>query len=177
MKQLTMDDLFKPNGNQTPCPYTNKCGTYGIGCHGESWWCKQEGINPKPIPNTWEEYVGRCEYCEWGQNKYTCQWSFDNPNKYSYKHCKNGSFWHPDSWKIEGLCGGCKYHNSFHYQGEDINNPIEEPNIYCTREEGSLNRQKPYERFYQHGFGVGMWHRQHEWDVCEAWEPSEYFKD
>jgi len=170
-----MDDLFKPNGNPAPCPYTKQCGTYGIGCGGESWWCKQEGINAKPIPKTWEEYVGRCEYCGWGQNKYTCQWSTDNPNKYSYKHCKDGSFWQPDAWKIPGLCGGCKYHNSFHYMGEDIDHPIEEPNIYCTRDEGSQNRQKPFERFEQPGFGVGTWHRQHEWDVCEAWQPSEYF--
>ena len=31
---------FAPNGNLSPCPYRLECRTYGIGCQGVSYWCK-----------------------------------------------------------------------------------------------------------------------------------------
>lgn len=124
-------------------------------------------------PKCFEDYVGKCDFCHWQKNecnKFNCQWSSLNQDKHSYKHCDNGSFWLPNAQSIPKLCGACKYSNSFVYDGEDINHPVEEPNIYCTRDEGSLNRHKPYENKYQWGFGIGTWHRQHEWDSCDAWE-------
>lgn len=178
MKQLSLDDLFKPNGNISPCPYTEECSTYGVGCKGESWWCNQKGIKieKKPIPSSFKDYIGRCEFCDWGVDEITCQWSNKNPSRHKYGGCECGSKWMPDVWKIPKLCGGCRWHNDFHYQGEDIDHPIEEPNIYCTRPGGSINRIKPYQEFEEAGFGVGTWHRQHEFDSCEGWEASEYFE-
>lgn len=120
-------------------------------------------------------YVGKCEFCDWGTDERTCQWSVKNESRYSYKHCENGSFWKPDALSIPKLCGSCKYANSFVYEGEDIYHPIEEPNIYCTREDGSVNRQRPFINFCQEGFGVGYWHRQHEWDTCDAWELNPFW--
>ena len=180
MKQLTFDELFKPNGNVSPCPYTKDCSTFGVGCKGESWWCKQKGIKyeKKKTPICFEDYIGNCEYCMWGINPITCQWSDQNPDKRkTYSECHNGSFWKPDSWKIPKLCGSCKYSNSFHYQGEDFQNPIEEPNIFCTRTDGSVNRIKPYKQFEEEGFGVNTWDRQHEWDSCDAWEQDSWKAD
>ena len=81
----------------------------------------------------------------------------------------DGSHWLPDGTKIPGLCGCCKHGNCFEYEGES-HNPIEEPNIYCEHDDGSLNRYCPYEKYKQERFGVGTWHRQHEYDTCERWE-------
>lgn len=30
---------FKENGCIAPCPYTDKCITYGVGCQGGCYWC------------------------------------------------------------------------------------------------------------------------------------------
>lgn len=38
MIQLEIAD----NGNIKPCPYTDKCPTYPIGCGGVSFWCGRE---------------------------------------------------------------------------------------------------------------------------------------
>ena len=32
---------FMPNGNIAPCPYREKCITFGKGCKGISYWCKR----------------------------------------------------------------------------------------------------------------------------------------
>lgn len=124
------------------------------------------------------DYIGKCDFCYWQRNncdKFTCDWSYQNNDKYSYKQCYDGSFWLPEALSIPKLCGSCKFANMFCHGGEDINHPVEEPNIYCTRDEGSLNRQKPYDFYCQQGFGVGTWHRQHEWDSCDAWELDPYW--
>lgn len=36
--------FISENGNINPCPWTEKCRTYKIGCQGVSWWCGKEGI-------------------------------------------------------------------------------------------------------------------------------------
>jgi hypothetical protein len=56
---------FKENGCIAPCPYTDKCTTYGVGCQGGCYWCgrfdKQKAggqnmttgkIDSKTAPNT-----------------------------------------------------------------------------------------------------------------------------
>ena len=150
MKQMTLFDLIR----EEPEPIKEQIDFSKIKCFAD--------------------YVGKCEFCGWQRNncdKTTCQWSCQNPDKRNtYYRCDNGSFWQPESHSIPGLCGACKYSNSFVYEGEDIYHPIEEPNIYCEREDGSVNRQRPFINFCQEGFGVGYWHRQHEWDTCDAWE-------
>lgn len=40
--------LFADNGNVTPCPYREGCFTYGIGCKGQSYWCKSHERQEKP---------------------------------------------------------------------------------------------------------------------------------
>lgn len=36
---------FMQNGNIAPCPFTDKCKSYKVGCQGISYWCKQEFDN------------------------------------------------------------------------------------------------------------------------------------
>lgn len=118
-----------------------------------------------------EDYIGKCDYCEFLHShfiekiaKAICPFKDSKMNP-----CVDGSHWLPDGTKIPGLCGCCKHGNCFEYEGES-HNPIEEPNIYCEHDDGSLNRYCPYEKYKQERFGVGTWHRQHEYDTCERWE-------
>jgi hypothetical protein len=134
---------------------------------------------PKEEPGCFAEYIGRCNYCYWGQDENTCPWSDKNQSRYAYGGCHDKSRWQPHAQKIKGLCGGCKHSNDFHYHG-DFHNPDETPDIYCTRKEdeenpGPINRKKPFAEFEDPGFGIGTWHRQHEWDTCDAWEPDPFW--
>lgn len=140
-------------------------------------------------PKTFEDYIGKCKYCMWygyglyepyghkripGTEHLMCQWT-EGKNPY----CVNKSFWKPGIYTIPKLCGNCRHANCFHYQRKpqykenDIrgfSDPVEEPNIYCTRDDGSVNRQYPYKAFYEEHFGACLWDRQHEWDSCDVWE-------
>ena len=140
-------------------------------------------------PKTFEDYIGKCKYCMWygcglyrepghkrisGTENLMCQWT-EGKNPY----CVNKSFWKPSTYTIPKLCGNCRHSNCFHYQRKEqykendirgFHDPVEEPNIYCTREDGSVNRQKPFLAFYNQGFGACHWDQQHEWDTCDAWE-------
>lgn len=144
-------------------------------------------INPKQkeTPKEFSDYIGWCEYCYWGTDEETCHWSVnckDKHHKAVLCECDaNHSFWKPNCWKIPHLCGNCKHSNMFAYRStneyvkdgvlhKDGYFPIEEPNIYCLRNGGSVNRTRPYEEFCTENFGVGHWHRQREWDTCDAWE-------
>lgn len=146
---------------------------------------------PQKVPETFADYVGRCEYCMWGKDEASCHWSVnctDKHHKSIIQECdENHSFWKPDSWKIPKLCGNCRHSNNFVCKCEkeevdqygvvrrDLDKPIEEPNIYCTRHDGSINRSRPYEVYCTPGFGVGHWHRQREWDTCDGWELDTQF--
>ena len=141
---------------------------------------------------TWQDYMHRCKYCMWygsglyspyghkrleGTEGYNCQWEMKRRGL--KPQCKNRDFWKPSTYKIPKLCGNCKHSNCFHYQKKEqykeydakaFSDPVEEPNIYCTRDEGSVNRQQPFREFYSQHFGACLWDRQHEWDTCDAWE-------
>ena len=138
-------------------------------------------------PDSFEDYVGKCEYCMWNNGTIGCPWDKEKRKKWHIDSavCKDHDHWRPNSCKIPGLCGGCKHANSFEYEikekyksklswngysSEAADDPEETPNIYCTRDGGSVNRRKPFERFETKNFGVGHWHRQHEWDTCDGWE-------
>lgn len=146
----------------------------------------------RAIPNEFAQYIGKCEYCEWGKDEETCTWT----DKYWEKAgeefrentmCINKSRWRPSGNKIPRLCGSCEHSNCFiydtkpeyqekinkswnHYCSKAAYDPLETPNIYCDREGGSVNRQQPFLDYYEHNFGVGHWNRQHELDTCDAWE-------
>lgn len=141
-------------------------------------------------PQSFEDYIGKCRFCMWngyglydqfGNRKkdagsYNCQWE---QTRHGITQCIDKSFWKPDIRTIPKLCGNCRHSNCFHYQikpeykensAKAFSDPVEEPNIYCTRDDGSVNRTAPFERFTSKNFGACKWDRQHEWDSCEAWE-------
>ena len=142
----------------------------------------------KPI-----EYGDRgCRVCFWWNNRTDmpgCYWNDQYWLKDSfcqrqiYPDCK----FMPDDVKGLHMCANCEHANSFvhqhkpqylekinkswnHYCRESNEDPLEEPNIYCTHPEGSLNRRTAYKDLEQKNFGVGHWNRQHEWDTCDRWE-------
>ena len=145
-------------------------------------------LNNGPL-SSFAAYIGQCQYCMWfgyglfepyghkrkpGTEGQMCQWA-----KSKLNGCKNHSMWKPGEFAIPGLCANCAWSNCFHYQkkaqykdydAKAFADPVEEPNIYCTREDGSVNRTYPFKDFYEHGFGACKWDRQHEWDSCDAWQ-------
>lgn len=133
-----------------------------------------------------------CRSCCWYRSDVgRCQWAIikDRPNMrvdYSYPSCEGFCLYQPSEYKVPQMCGNCKWANQFEYDIkpeyeesvkrnngytiESADDPLEEPNIYCTHRDGSLNRRTEYKDIEQAGFGVGHWHRQHEWDTCDRWE-------
>ena len=134
-----------------------------------------------------------CRACWWYRSEEgRCKWAIDTdrPNKpeknFYYPSCQYGdSGFEPDEYKVPRMCANCKWANQFHYEKKDeykkegapggysskaMYDPVEEPNIYCTHPEGSLNRRTEYKDREWPNFGVGRWHRQHEWDTCDRWE-------
>ncbi len=66
-------------------------------------------------PEEFQDYIGRCEYCLWGEDESSCDYSENNPKAY-YKGelaCKNKGHWRPNTWKIPKLCANCKHSNQF----------------------------------------------------------------
>lgn len=141
-------------------------------------------------PQSFEDYIGKCRFCMWygyglydpyGKRRkdtgsYNCQWE---QTRHGITQCVDKSFWKPDIRTIPKLCGNCRHSNCFHYQikpeykensAKAFSDPVEEPNIYCTRDDGSVNRSVPYAAYTSKSFGACKWDRQHEWDSCEAWE-------
>jgi len=145
----------------------------------------------KPI-----EYGSRgCKACQWyqcdngpnGRKSLGCSWNDKYWRKIDgvkvYPTCE---MFMPVESKVPGMCANCKWANQFKYEMKEeykqrcrwpgdspkgaMDDPVEEPNIYCTHPKGSLNRRTAYKDCEQAGFGVGHWHRQHGWDTCDRWE-------
>lgn len=162
------------NGSEEPkdkvkCKKAAECEAYPDGCGGSIEDCKDG-------PYKWSknniEY--KCITCAWNKsldpitNKIGCIWSRYYPEEKKYQ--KDGcDRWRPEERQFK-CCATCKYCNSFEYEGDDINNPIDEPNIYCTHKDGSKNRYCRWPEKVQKRFGVGLYHRQHEYDLCDNWE-------
>lgn len=132
------------------------------------------------------EYGERgCQVCEWWNHDNRtkgCTWNdpYWNRNGIDHQEYPDCRFM-PDSYKIKGMCGNCRHCNNFVFEDKpehkdnhkrSMYDPLEEPNIYCTHPQGSLNRRTAYKDLEQHNFGVGHYHRQHEWDTCDRWEES-----
>ena len=152
---------------------------------------EKDPLKDREPPKCFKDYIGRCEYCMWGESEETCDYSEKNPKAYYTGEfaCKNKEKWKPSSWRIPRLCSNCEHSNPFVYQIKPeyapkngrynkmaAEDPVEEPNIYCTKWMGSVNRSKPFQEFENPGFGVGRYHQQHEWDTCDAWEPDEQMR-
>lgn len=104
-----------------------------------------------------------------------CQWEAKKTGSF---RCTNRDMWKPGEYSIPGLCSNCAHSNCFCYQKKPeyterdrraFSDPVEEPNIYCTREGGSVNRREVFRKFWEDKFGACKWDRQHEWDNCDAW--------
>lgn len=157
--QMSIDDLIREQ--QKP--------EYGYrGCNGCNWYRPQSG---------------------------RCQWAINEDRGYKphidfiYPVCagENGvGHFEPGEYRIPRMCSNCKWANVFCYKNKPeyaaelaknngytrraADDPLEEPNIYCTHPQGSLNRRTEYKDLEWAGFGIGHWHRQHEWDTCDRWE-------
>lgn len=147
---------------------------YGYrGCEGCSWYNKLDAVTRKPDNR-----------CYWARSN-------DRPNKrvdYTYPECDGDGHFEPSDRKIPRMCGNCRWANLFHFKSKEkyeqlkrypgdyvkgnAEDPVEDENIYCTHRLGSLNRRTAYKDLEWPGFGVGHWHRQHEWDTCDRWEPE-----
>ena len=129
------------------------------------------------------EYGDRgCRVCIWyNSKKNECQWNDvywlqdGFMTKQIYPVCK----FLPDDKKGLSMCANCRHSNSFIFEDKpehkdnhykSMYDPLEEANIYCDHPEGSLNRHTAYKDLEEANFGVGHWHRQHEWDACDRWE-------
>lgn len=126
----------------------------------------------------WHNYDKRDEGCHWMSKLWR---SPDNPME-KFPNCRfmpRPKFFH--------MCANCEYGNPFvhkhkpeyeerikqswcNYCPESNKDPLEEPNIYCTHPEGSLNRRTAY-KDREYPTGIGHWDCQHEWDTCDRWEP------
>lgn len=122
-----------------------------------------------------------CKVCGWF-NKGECQWKDNKFVRHEYPNC----MFRPSEYKVPRMCANCEYANLFHYEIKEeyeeeckkhgnyskkaADDPKEEPNIYCTHYDGSLNRRTEYKDVEVAGFGVGHWHQQHEWDTCDRWK-------
>lgn len=171
-----------------------------FGAHGyEPVWWKEIEDPDKPAPelDDFKEYIGKCEYCMWygyglydslggkrkkGTEGLNCQWETSR-YKSIKPSCINKSFWLPGDRAIPKLCSNCYWSNCFCYKQKPeykensrsaFKDPVEEPNIYCTREGGSVNRREVFREFWSHGFGACKWDRQHEWDTCEGWREDHW---
>ena len=157
-EQICIDDLLREQ--QKP--------EYGYrGCHGCTWFREESG---------------------------RCKWAIDKdrghkpPVDYLYPVCAGNDIGHfePSEYRIPKMCANCQWANDFVYKNkpeyaealkrnngytrEAADDPLEEPNIYCTHPQGSLNRRTEYKDLEWPGFGVGHWNRQHEWDTCDRWQ-------
>lgn len=124
-------------------------------------------VEAEPVQGDYDSYRQHCDYCVYQRKEkirnieYPCYW------KAEYNECK----WKPNCYKIYGTCASCRYSNPFRYKGNQ-DKPEEEPNIYCTHKEGSLNRRNCYlDKWYKSG--IGSWHGQHEMDVCDRYKRKE----
>lgn len=158
MEQITLEDYIKS------IPASEKPIEYGVrGCKVCVWY-----NNRKDMPGCyWND-----EY--WGRNGFM--------PKQIYPDCK----FMPNSNIAElHMCGSCEHCNQFIFEDKpeylpsspknhhkSMYDPLEEPNIYCDHRDGSLNRRTAYKDLEQANFGVGHYHRQHEWDTCDRWEPE-----
>ena len=141
------------------------------------------------------EYGTRsCEACAWRSIEYGCKWAeyHRHPGReapvFKYPNCDGYGHFMPCQYKVPAMCASCRWGNCFHYETkpeymeyqrqtgrphkQSFRDPVEEPNIYCTHPEGSLNRRTAYKDIEWEGFGATKWDRQHEWDTCDRWEPD-----
>ena len=133
----------------------------------------EERPAPEPMPSCFAEYVGRCDYCAWkgyGLRRedgpdVVCEWS--RPNIAMFR-CENKNRWLPNTEKIPKLCGNCAHANLFH--DEDAQgNELDWPEIFCTRDEGPVNRIRPYqEQSKKRAKSADAGHDNLEFASCEA---------
>ena len=147
----------------------------------------EEYLNSKE-PEKPIEYGDRgCRVCQWWNhdNVEGCFWNdpYYLKDKFHERQIYPDCKFMPDDLKGLPMCANCEYANNFVHQDKpeyqnnhrdshrkSMYDPLEEPNIYCTHRQGSLNRRTAYKDLEQKNFGVGHWHRQHEWDICDRWE-------
>ena len=134
-----------------------------------------------------------CAGCTWyrtdKEGNRRCYWAITRDRGYKpkadyiYPTCDGTPHFEPSNYYVPRMCGNCRYANQFCYKvkpeydneaarrtTKGMRDPVEEPNIYCTHRDGSLNRRTEYKDLEWADFGVGHWDRQHEWDTCERWE-------
>lgn len=143
----------------------------------ESEWYKKENL-----PD--EEKAGNCIFCAWYNHKFDyvrnrtaegCFWQQEFPNHLDQEEIKTHSCWLPND-KTMKVCASCRHTNMFCYDGDDIHNPEINNDLYCElsdfHNKTPINRRELFKEYRcTKEFGVGFYHRNHEFDTCDCWEP------
>lgn len=126
-----------------------------------------------------EDKEGICECCGWWNrtNGYMgmvpgCFWEKEYPEHLDDDDLENHTCWMPNV-ELMKVCGSCEHSNSFLYSG-DVDHPEEDNDLYCDlwhfHNRHPENRRQLFEGKRRKNFGLGIYHRQHEYDTCDCWE-------
>lgn len=172
--ECNKQELWRIAAEENPfCPHVccRQCSEAlcGVRCNGAAV--------PKKLED--EEKAGKCEYCAWWNKSdglretQGCMWMQHYPGHLDEDDLKNHSCWMPQTKGMK-VCATCKHSNDFIYEGEDMYHPVENNDLYCDLEDfygkTPINRRELFQKYRTRNFGVGYYHRQHEYDTCDLWE-------
>jgi len=186
--ECNKDELFKIAEEDNPfCPHVccRFCQekTCGVRCNGAAAAADTNKGECNLGPDAKDEdKAGNCFYCAWfnrlgnGLKKQQegCFWQIEFPNHLDQEQLESHSCWLPNP-KTMKVCASCKHTNPFCYDGEDMHNPVINNDLYCElsdfHNKTPINRRELFVEYRcKKEFGVGFYHRNHEYDTCDCWE-------
>lgn len=170
-----------------PCDSCAKCEGLNRNCNTDPIKTScNEFVNKNNVvpdaPTSDEDKARKCEYCAWWNNTNAygliegCFWQKEYPGHLDPEELKTHSCWLPNTTTMK-VCATCEHCNSFLYDGEDVHNPVINNDLYCSlsrfHNSTPINRRELFKEFrVKKEFGVGFYHRNHEYDTCDCWKES-----